>query len=191
MVGLGPAGADLVPTSAAASCGRRPAGPSCARRATRRPRAFPGVPAFDHLYEAAATFEEVYAAIVEELVSAAARGGARAVVYAVPGSPLVAERTVELLRGDARVDVTSCPRSRSSTWPGSALGVDPLAEGVRLVDAGAFEARWAGGGRSAPGGAVLVADLLSEVKLSVPDDAGRRRPGRCSCTISASPTSRC
>ena len=35
--------------------------PSCARRATRRRRAFGGPWRFDHLYESAATFDEVYA----------------------------------------------------------------------------------------------------------------------------------
>ena len=49
-------------------------------RTARHPAAarFEGVPAFDDLYEAAATFDEVYAGIVEALVAAAIRGGARA-----------------------------------------------------------------------------------------------------------------
>ena len=47
-------------------------------------------------------FDEVYERIVDALVDAAVAHGE--VLYAVPGSPLVAERTVELLRADERVD---------------------------------------------------------------------------------------
>ena len=115
------------------------------------------MPAFDHLYEAAATFDEVYAGIVEALVAAALADGARAVVYAVPGSPLVAERTVDLLRADGRVDVTVVPALSFLDLAWVALGVDPLAEGVRLVDASAFDAAWRRRGWPVPGGPVLVA----------------------------------
>ena len=55
---------------------------------------------FDDLYEAAASFEEVYAAIVEAIVAAAVEHGE--VLYAVPGSPVVAERAVELLLATTR-----------------------------------------------------------------------------------------
>ena len=96
------------------------------------------MPSFDHLYEAAATFDEVYAGIVEALVAAAADAAPEPVVYAVPGSPLVAERTVELLRADDRVEVTVVPALSFLDLAWAALGIDPLAEGVRLVDADAF-----------------------------------------------------
>ena len=58
----------------------------------------------------------------------------------MPGSPLVAERTVELLRADDRVDVTVVPAPSFLDLAWAALGIDPLSEGVRLVDAGAFAA---------------------------------------------------
>ena len=51
---------------------------------------------YDAWYEKAASFEELYHAIAEDL-AARVRAG-EAVVYAVPGSPLVAERTVLFLR---------------------------------------------------------------------------------------------
>ena len=60
-----------------------------------------GATTFDHVYEAATAIDDVYRAIVEALVAAAGQHGV--VLYAVPGSPLVAERTVELLRADRRV----------------------------------------------------------------------------------------
>ena len=87
------------------------------------------MPAFDHLYEAAATFEEVYAGIVEALVAAATEAAPEPVVYAVPGSPLVAERSVELLRADGRVEVTVLPALSFLDLAWAALGIDPLAEG--------------------------------------------------------------
>ena len=96
------------------------------------------MPAFDHLYEATATFDEVYAGIVEALVAAAVDAAPEPVVYAVPGSPLVAERTVDLLRSDGRVEVTARPALSFLDLAWAALGIDPLAKGVRLVDAGDF-----------------------------------------------------
>ena len=75
---------------------------------------------------------------MEALVAAATDAAPDPVVYAVPGSPLVAERTVELLRADDRVEVTILPALSFLDLAWAALGIDPLAEGVRLVDAAAF-----------------------------------------------------
>ena len=165
VVGLGPAGNDLLGAKAAELL----AGPDPVfLRTARHPAAAgrPGVRTFDALYESSDTFETVYATIVEELVAAAAAGP---VVYAVPGSPSVAERTVELLRSDDRVDVTVIPALSFLDLAWVALGIDPLAHGVRLVDAAEFEQVAAG-----EGGPFLVAQawsrqLLSNVKLSVSD----------------------
>lgn len=123
-----------------------------------------GAETFDDEYERHSTFDAVYAAIVERLVAAARAHGA--VVYAVPGSPLVLERTVDLLRVDARVDVRVEPAVGFLDAAWAALGVDPFAEGVRLVDAHRF-AEQAAGAR----GPMLVAQchanwVLSDVKLA-------------------------
>jgi len=126
---------------------------------------------FDHHYESAERFEDVYRAIVDDLVAAAesvaSSGGF--VAYAVPGSPFVAERTVELLRADGRVDVevVHAPSFLDLAW--DRLGVDPLAAGVRLVDATAFSVEAAG-----ERGPLLVAQchdrsVLSAMKLAVDD----------------------
>ncbi len=177
MVGLGPAGADLVGKATAALLAEAHADGRAFLRTARHPAAagFEGLSAFDELYEAAATFDEVYEGIVERVVAAALRTVPAGVVYAVPGSPLVAERTVDLLRADGRIDVTVVPALSFLDLAWAAIGLDPLAEGVRLVDAGAFDASVAGGG-----GPFLVAQcwsrhLLSEVKLALPDD-GREPP---------------
>ena len=91
------------------------------------------------------------------------------VVYAVPGSPLVAERTVELLRLDPRieVDVVAALSFVDLAW--DRLGVDPFAAGVRLVDGHRFATEAAGSV-----GPLLVAQcdsrqVLSEIKLAVDD----------------------
>jgi tetrapyrrole methylase family protein/MazG family protein len=167
VVGLGPAGSDLLGTKAAELL----AGPAPVfLRTGRHPAAagLDGVRTFDDLYESSATFEAVYAAIVEELVAAAAAGP---VVYAVPGSPSVAERTVELLGADDRVEVSVVPALSFLDLAWAALGIDPLARGVRLVDAADFEQAAA-----VEGGPFLVAQvwsrhLLSSVKLSLDDPA--------------------
>jgi tetrapyrrole methylase family protein / MazG family protein len=147
-------------------------------RTARHPAAvdFPGLPSFDHLYEEAGTFDEVYGGIVEALVVAALEAAPDTVVYAVPGSPLVAERTVDLLRADSRVAVTALPALSFLDLVWVALGIDPLAEGVRLADASAF-----GPALAEQGGPFLVAQcwsrhLLSEVKLALPDEEGLELP---------------
>jgi tetrapyrrole methylase family protein / MazG family protein len=120
---------------------------------------------FDAIYERAENMDEVYRTIVDELVAAADEHAT--VLYAVPGSPLVAERTVELLRSDERVD-TDIQASLSFldlAW--ARVGVDPVAAGVRLVDGHRFALEAAGAS-----GPLLVAQadspfVLSDIKLAV------------------------
>jgi tetrapyrrole methylase family protein / MazG family protein len=169
VVGLGPAGTEFLGDRAATLL----AVPGRAYlRTARHPAAarFEGARSFDDLYESAATFEEVYFGIVETLVSAARDAAPEPVVYAVPGSPLVAERSVELLRADDRVGVSVVPALSFLDLAWSALGIDPVAEGVRLVDAGEFGSLAAG-----ESGPFLVAQcwsrqMLSDVKLSLQDE---------------------
>jgi tetrapyrrole methylase family protein/MazG family protein len=172
VVGLGPAGTDLLGTRAAELLA---GAPQPFLRTARHPAAarWPAAITFDEVYESGATFDEVYAAMVEELVAAAAAGP---VVYAVPGSPMVAERTVELLRADDRVEVTVVPALSFLDLAWAALGIDPLAAGVRLVDAADFPAVAA-----REPGPFLVAQawsrhLLSDIKLGAPGGDERPRP---------------
>lgn len=170
VVGLGPAGDDLMaPGARALVLGAETA----FLRTSRHPAAagLAGVPSFDHHYEDAGTFEEVYDRIVADLVTAAQVAGAagRAVVYAVPGSPLVAERTVDLLRQDPRVEVTVVPAVSFLDLAWARLRVDPVAVGARLVDGTRFTEHAAG-----QRGPLLVAQcwspaILSEVKLAISD----------------------
>ena len=160
--GLGPAGADLVTAATRAAIARVP---HRFLRTTRHPAAdvVGEAHGFDGLYEAAAHIDDVYAGIVEALVEAASAHGE--VLYAVPGSPTVAERTVELLLGDERVATEVLPALSFVDLAWARLGVDPLASGVRLVDGHRFETEAAG-----ERGPLLVAqcdhrDVLSDIKL--------------------------
>ena len=163
VVGLGPAGPDLL---TAGTLARLESIPARFLRTSRHPAAtaMTGDPSFDRLYEALPTFEEVYAAIVEALVDAARSHPT--VLYAVPGSPVVAERTVELLVSDPRVEVEIEPALSFLDLAWVRLGLDPLAAGVRIVDGHRFAADVAGSA-----GPFLVAqchspDVLSDIKLA-------------------------
>ncbi len=168
VVGLGPGGAGHLSEAARGAL----LGADVAYLRTARHPSAEGLgrlASFDHHYDEANTFDQVYARIVEDLVEAAARESpaGRRVVYGVPGSPLVAEATVELLRRDPRVEVEIVPALSFLDLAWGALGVDPLASGVELCDGTRFEVEAAG--RRGP---FLIAqcwsrDVLSRVKLAL------------------------
>ena len=169
VVGLGPAGPDLLTTAAVEAIASVP---NRYLRTTRHPAApaVAGAVSFDSVYESAVSLDDVYAGIVDALAEAAVEHGT--VLYAVPGSPLVAERTVELLRGDDRVEVRLVPALSFLDLAWAALGVDPVAAGVRLVDGRRFAVEAAG-----ERGPLLVAQcdtrqVLSDIKLTVDEDLG-------------------
>ena len=169
VVGLGPAGPELI---TAGTLEVLAAAAQVVLRTGRHPAAaaVPGARTFDHHYERSDTFDEVYRAIVADLVDAAVTDGP--VAYAVPGSPTVAERTVALLADDPRVrsgqvTVVVHPSVSFLDLAFARLGVDPVASGVRIVDAERFAVDAAG-----ERGPLLVAQcwsrqVLSDVKLSV------------------------
>jgi tetrapyrrole methylase family protein/MazG family protein len=97
--------------------------------------AFPGVESFDALYEHAGSFDTLYASIADELAALAKADPGGTVVYAVPGSPLVCERTVALLRARDDVDVVVEPAVSFVDLACAALGIDPVAVGLTLADA--------------------------------------------------------
>jgi tetrapyrrole methylase family protein / MazG family protein len=126
--------------------------------------AFPEVPSYDHLYNDARSFDDLYVAIVDDLVALAKGAESQEVVYAVPGSPIVAERTVELLL--ERDDVTTVLEPAVSVIDVAcvALGRDPMSAGLRVVDAlGSIE------DFRGPGPLLILQTYSSEVLASVPD----------------------
>ena len=165
VVGLGPAGPDLCTSATLDAIARVP------RRFVRTVR-HPSVSvlgddvtSFDDLYERAASFDEVYAGVVELLVAAAQEHGE--VLYAVPGSPRVAERSVQMLCEDERVQTEVVPALSFLDLAWVVLGIDPLEEGIRIVDGRAFATDAAGSV-----GPLLVAQcdarhVLSEIKLAL------------------------
>lgn len=170
VVGLGPAGPELLTGAATAAIARVPVR---FVRTWRHPSA-PAVGAatsFDHVYDRADTFADVYRTIADELLAAAARHGE--VLYAVPGSVAVLEHTVELLKAAAREGRCTLEFVHGMSFLDlafAAVGVDPVEAGVKLVD-GHVAAQALAGER----GPVLVAHtharhVLSDVKLAVDED---------------------
>jgi tetrapyrrole methylase family protein/MazG family protein len=160
VVGLGPGGPDLVTAGTLAELKRVPVQ---FVRTTRHPSAsvVDGARSFDDLYDAAATIEDVYAGIVDALVAAAQEHGE--VLYAVPGSPRVAERTVDLLVADERVETVVHVALSFLDLAWVRLGVDPLITGARIADAHDL---------TVDRGPLLIAQCdsraaLSDVKLAV------------------------
>ena len=91
------------------------------------------VVACDDLYEAAADFATVYQGIVARVHSLADLG---AVVYAVPGSPLVGEEAVRRLVADGSVEVI--PGESFLDLVLLRTGLDPLERGLQVLDAHAL-----------------------------------------------------
>ncbi|MEH7514623.1 nucleoside triphosphate pyrophosphohydrolase [Gottfriedia acidiceleris] len=89
---------------------------------------------FDEIYEKHDRFEEVYQEIVQLLVKASEEG---AITYAVPGHPLVAEKTVQLLieladKGKIQLDIKGGQSFLDAMF--TSLKIDPI-EGFQFVDA--------------------------------------------------------
>lgn len=127
-----------------------------------------GAESFDGVYEHAVSFDEVYRVITAQLAAAARADGH--VIYAVPGSPLVLERSVRYLLADRGLDVAALPAVSFLDEVWARLGVDPVDDGVRLVDGHRFATEAAD-----QRGPLLVAHahapwVLSAIKLAL--DAG-------------------
>ncbi|HZX54232.1 MAG TPA: nucleoside triphosphate pyrophosphohydrolase [Ilumatobacteraceae bacterium] len=163
IVGLGPGGPELVTQQTLEVIG---ATSHRFLRTTRHPSAtlVSNATSFDDVYEVADTFADVYAEITERLVEAASRHGD--IVYAVPGSPLVLERSVQHLRNDDRVECTVLPALSFLDVAYAVLGIDPVESAVRLIDGHEFATAAAG-----DSGPMLVAHahanwVLSDIKLA-------------------------
>jgi tetrapyrrole methylase family protein/MazG family protein len=172
VVGLGPAGADMMIPAARSALERVPI------RFTRTDRhpavselaaAGLAMTSFDDRYDSAADLDAVYSSIVDTVLDAAARTGE--VLYAVPGSPAVAEHTVVRLHeraAAAGIAVEVIPGLSFADLAWARLGVDSF-RGAHVVDARDLTASAAG-----LSGAILIAQcdnryLLSDVKLVLLD----------------------
>jgi tetrapyrrole methylase family protein / MazG family protein len=91
---------------------------------------------FDHLYEEEETFEVVYKRIVSSLIEAAKESAH--IVYTVPGHPMLAERTVQLLLEQDEVDINVSGGQSYLDDLFTALKIDPI-EGFQFLDGSSFE----------------------------------------------------
>jgi tetrapyrrole methylase family protein / MazG family protein len=97
--------------------------------------AFSDLTSYDDLYERAQSFDELYDAIVADLIDLARHAPGGEVLYAVPGSPIVAERTVELLLASSDVETILEPAVSVIDVACAAMRRDPMASGLRVADA--------------------------------------------------------
>jgi tetrapyrrole methylase family protein/MazG family protein len=134
VVGLGPGDADLL-TQRSLQLLRE--SPLVRLRTRSHPAAdaFFDVPSYDDWYERAESFDELYDAIAKDLIALALAAPAREVLYCVPGSPVVAERTVELLRASSEITLICEPAVSVIDVACAALGRDPMTSGLRILDA--------------------------------------------------------
>ena len=135
-------------------------------RTTRHPSAHlvKNATSFDDEYEKHDKFEDVYRAIADKLIAAAQQH--ENILYVVPGSPLVLEHTVQLLLQDKSVTTTVMPAMSFLDVVWSALKIDPVDAGVRMIDGHRFAELAAG-----ETGPLLVAQchanwVMSNIKLA-------------------------
>lgn len=171
VVGLGPAGSDLITARAldalsSVSPDRRycrtfqhPAVAELREQGTE-------FISFDRVYERAETLEEVYSEIAARLVSAACAGE---VVYAVPGSPGVGEITIGYLRHAAesgKICLELIPGVSFVEAVSLLAGFDPVVDALQVIDAERITEQPVGEG------ALLIAQchnrlVVSEAKLEL------------------------
>ncbi|MDU1847467.1 MAG: nucleoside triphosphate pyrophosphohydrolase [Niallia nealsonii] len=123
---------------------------------------------FDSIYEKHEQFEAVYKEIVEVLLEKAKETD---IVYAVPGHPLVAEKTVQLLIEKDKEGIVSIEIAGGQSFLDSifqALRIDPI-EGFQLLDGTALNRSSIQLRNHLIIGQVYDAFSASEVKLTLMD----------------------
>jgi tetrapyrrole methylase family protein/MazG family protein len=90
---------------------------------------------FDHFYEAETKFDQVYERITDTLLENAKR---TSIIYTVPGHPMLAEKTVQLLleQKDIEVEIAGGQSYLDDLF--STLKIDPI-EGFQFVDGTSFD----------------------------------------------------
>lgn len=90
---------------------------------------------FDYVYEKSKTFDDVYSEIADELIKK--HDKYKNIVYAVPGHPDVAEKSVEILKRVSREKNIECQIVPAVSFVDvifERLGVDPI-YGIKIIDA--------------------------------------------------------
>lgn len=121
---------------------------------------------FDYMYEKHDDFESVYEEIVDYLVRKAEE---QSLIYAVPGHPLLAERTVQLLleRNDVTVDIIGGHSYLDAIF--TSLQIDPI-EGFQFIDGTSFSRESLNFNHHIVFCQVYDQFIASEVKLTLLED---------------------
>ncbi|SFM50019.1 tetrapyrrole methylase family protein / MazG family protein [Gracilibacillus orientalis] len=128
---------------------------------------------FDAIYEKYDQFEVVYHEIVRTLIDTAIEK--RNIVYAVPGHPMLAEQTVQLLiqHPDVEVEIVGGQSFLDDLF--SALKIDPI-EGFQFVDGTSFSRRHLQYEQHLVFCQVYDTFIASEVKLTLLEDLPAEYP---------------
>lgn len=127
---------------------------------------------FDELYASAESFDLLYSQMATSVVTLANACDGD-LLYLVPGSPLVAEKSVDILRKDVSLCLQVLPGVSFLELVWSELSIDPFETGVTMLDASDFQ----GQSSHHPGPFLLTQvwskQLLSTIKLAVdePEDS--------------------
>ncbi|WP_088834944.1 nucleoside triphosphate pyrophosphohydrolase [Paenibacillus tyrfis] len=131
---------------------------------------------FDAVYEAHEGFDAVYEQIASQLIERAKSANSGEVLYAVPGHPMVAERTVQLLRERCPAEGVLLTLMGGESFLDQAflrLGFDPI-EGFQLLDGTSLTASGLNPQLHTLIGQVYDVYTASDVKLTLmelyPDD---------------------
>lgn len=121
---------------------------------------------FDEIYEGHETFQEVYNEIVSKLTQLA---GDQSIIYAVPGHPMLAEATVQLLLKQTEVEVRITGGQSYLDDLFTALQIDPI-DGFQFVDATGFNRNQLNYRNHLIFSQVYDAFIASNVKLTLLED---------------------
>ncbi|WP_407272588.1 nucleoside triphosphate pyrophosphohydrolase [Radiobacillus sp. PE A8.2] len=122
--------------------------------------------AYDSIYEENQSFEVVYEQIVQQLIKAAEQED---IIYAVPGHPMLAEKTVQLLleQQAVTIDITGGQSYLDALF--TSLRVDPI-DGFQFVDGTSFKRNQLNYQNHIIFCQVYDAFVASEVKLALLED---------------------
>ena len=137
---------------------------------------------FDEVYESHDSFQQVYEEIVDQLVSMSLE---KPVTYVVPGHPLVAERTVQLLVEKEKEGLITLEIAGGNSFLDpmfAALRIDPI-EGFQLLDGTDMKRDDVHMTQHVLIGQVYDAFVASEVKLSLMEKYAYR-PSNYNCDSS-------
>ena len=128
---------------------------------------------FDSVYEDYDQFEQVYHTIVTRLIEAATEAGV--ILYAVPGHPMLAEKTVQLLleQNDVEVEILGGQSYLDALF--ASLRIDPI-EGFQFLDGTNFQRSQINYQNHIIFCQVYDGFIASEVKLTLLEDLSPDHP---------------